>query len=123
MNIRWGLVSLGVLVACAAPAQSPSQISVTVANGTVTVAPSPYKFAQGQGSVNVVLGTRGYTISAIQFKSGSGLFNCTPGSGSTTWTCAIGQRDPGASANYTVTVTNSGTPIVSSPNVLTQNDD
>lgn len=120
---RWVLGSLCLIAACAAPAQSYPQISVTVANGNVTVTPVSYKFAKGQPSVNVVLGTRGYTITNIQFTSGSGLFSCTPQSGNTTWTCLIGTRDPGASANYTVTVSNGTTPSTSPTNVLTQNDD
>lgn len=119
---RWVLGSLCLLAACAAPAQDGPQIGVTVAGGTVTVSPSSYTFAKGQASVNVVLGTRGYTITNIQFTSGSGLFSCTAQSGNTTWTCAIGTKDPGKSANYTVTVSN-GTPITSPSNILTQSED
>jgi asparagine N-glycosylation enzyme membrane subunit Stt3 len=123
MTIRWILGTVFLAAACTAPAQSSKQISVTVVGSTVTVAPSSYTFAKGQHAVTVALGTRGYTITAIQFSSGSGLFNCTPGSGSTTWSCAIGQRDPGASATYTVTVSNGGTPIDSPPAILTQSED
>lgn len=120
---RWVLGSLCLIAACAAPAQSGPQIGVTVNGSTVTVSPSSYTFAKGQASVNVALGTRGYTITNIQFSSGSGLFNCTPQTGNTTWTCAIGTRDPGKSATYTVTVTGSGTPIDSQPSILVQADD
>jgi hypothetical protein len=123
MKIRWVLGLLCVAAAFTAPAQSSKQISVTVAGSTVTVAPSSYTFAKGQSAVTVALGTRGYTITAIQFSSGSGLFNCTPGSGNTTWSCAVGQRDPGASATYTVTVTGDGAPLDSPPAILTQSED
>lgn len=122
MQIRWVLGSLCLIVACAAPAQSEKKISVTVADGVVTVDPSSYQFAKGQASVTVALGTRGYTISSIRFSSGSGLFNCAAASGGT-WSCAVGQKEPGERATYTVTVTGSGTPIDSPPAVLIQNDE
>lgn len=122
MKIRSILGSLCLMAACAAPAQSEQQISVTVADGVATVSPASYKFAKGQAAVTVALGTRGYTISSIQFSSGSGLFNCAAATGGT-WTCTVGQRDPGASATYTVTLTGSGTPIVSQPGVLSQADE
>lgn len=123
MKIRWVLGSILLAAAFTAPAQGSKQISVTVAGGTVTVTPSSYTFARGQSSVSVALGTRGYTITAIQFSSGSGLFNCTPGSGNTTWNCAVGQRDPGASATYSVTVSNGGAPLDSPPSIFVQSEE
>jgi hypothetical protein len=120
MQIRWILGSLCLIAACAAPAQSEKKISVTVAGGVVTLDPQSYQFAKGQTAVTVALGTRGYTISSIQFSSGSGLFNCAAASGGT-WSCAVGQKEPGGRATYTVTVTN-GTPVTSDPGVFIQDE-
>ena len=53
MKIRSILGSLCLMAACAAPAQSEKQISVTVADGVATVSPASYKFAKGQAAVTV----------------------------------------------------------------------
>jgi hypothetical protein len=121
MNIRWVVACLGLALAFGVPAQT-RQISVTVADGVATVSPQSYQFAKGQAAVTVALGTRGYTITGITFSSGSGLFNCAPSTGGN-WSCAVGQRDPGGRATYTVTVNNGGTPIDSEPSVFIQSDD
>lgn len=120
MKIRWGLVTLGLLVACAAPAQNPTQISVTVADGVVTVTPKDYRFAKDQTSpVTVALGTRGYTITAVT--PADRTFSCQPASAGT-WTCQSNTRTQ-RQTNYTVTVTNGGTPINSNgDNIFIQED-
>jgi len=71
--------------------------------------------------VTVAVGTRGYTITGIQFSSGSGLFNCAPAAAGT-WSCTVGQRDPGGRATYTVSLSGSGTVIESQPGIFIQED-
>ncbi len=119
MKIRWGLVTLGLTVACAVPAQGPSQITVTVNDGVVTVTPADYTFKGQAGPVTVALATRGYTITAVT--PSSRTFSCQAATGGT-WTCQSNTRTPNQS-NYSVTVTNGGTPITSQgPNIFIQED-
>jgi len=122
MTIRWGLVTLGLLVACAAPAQNQGQISVTVGqDGTVTVSPSEYHFTGANRSVTVALGTRGYTITAVTVEGTSAKINCQP-STSSTWVCvSTAGADAKKKYPYKVTVSN-GQPVTSGSNVFIQDE-
>ena len=120
MKFRWVLGGL-FWVALSATAQSGGQISVTVADGVATVSPQSYQFAPGQASVTVALGTRGYTITGVAFAEGSGLFNCSPARNGT-YTCAVGQREPGGRATYTVRLSGNGSLVTSDPGIFIQSE-
>jgi hypothetical protein len=122
MKKRWVLLAAAAVTCTTAVWAQSRSVTVTVSGSTATASPSPYKMAAGQASINVILGTRGYRITSIVFSSGSGLFQCIIAADGGSAQCAIGQKEPGGEAQYTVNLTGNSGPVASDPAIFIQSE-
>jgi len=122
----WGAAVL--FAAAPLGAQTRPHVVVTVDSaGGVVVTPSTYAMGPGQASLTISLATRGYSISGITFSTGGDLFSCTVQGGGNVMLCAVGRREPGARAEYTLTLSSdgsggSGAKITSTASIFIQSE-